>query len=47
MNRNDLIELILDHAIQQGVYSEMYLTSLQSKTVDELEGILCLLEETV
>jgi hypothetical protein len=47
MNRNDLIELILDHAIQQGLYSDLYMESLQTKTYDELEGVLCLLEEAV
>lgn len=47
MNRNDLIELILDHAIQQGIYSELFMQSLQSMSIDQLEAKLCLLEEAI
>ena len=39
----DLIELIEDHSIQQG---KEIPKGLKLKTVDELEGILCLLEES-
>lgn len=40
MNRNDLIELILNHAIQRGEYSGIFMIRLQSATQEELEMIL-------
>ena len=35
-NRHDTIELILEHAIQQGVYSEMYMNRLSGMNDAEL-----------
>ena len=36
MNRNDLIELILEHAINQGMYSEFYMNRLSGMNDSEL-----------
>ena len=47
MNKNDLIELILDHMIQQGSYNGSTLETLQSMTQDELESELATLEEMI
>lgn len=47
MNRNDLIELILDHAIQSGVYSELFMDRLRNSTDGELGEILEKFEEAV
>ncbi len=40
MNRNDLIELILEHAIQTGVYSELFMDRLRGSSDAELNSIL-------
>ncbi len=45
MNNNDLIELILEHAIQQGRYNRIYFENLQKMTKEELESELDFLEE--
>lgn len=37
MNRNDTIELILDHAIMQGAYSQMYMDRLSGMNDAELD----------
>lgn len=44
MNRNDTIELILTHAIEQGSYSEMYMDRLTGMTDIELDAELDRLE---
>jgi hypothetical protein len=36
MNRNDTIELILEHAIQQGMYSQIYMDRLSGMNDAEL-----------
>lgn len=36
MNRNDLIELIIDHAIQLGRYSELYFREVSAMSDREL-----------
>ena len=45
MNRNDIIEMILVHSIEQAVYSDLLIKSLETMTLDQLEAKLCLLEE--
>ena len=47
MNRNDLIELILDHAIQSGVYSELFMDRLRGSTDYELGAILEKFEDAI
>ena len=47
MNRNDLIELILDHAIQTGTYSEMFMDRLRGSNDSELNAILEKFEEAI
>ena len=47
MNRNDLIELILDHAIQSGCYSEMFMDRLRGSSDAELGEILEKFEEAI
>ena len=45
MNRHDNIELILQHAIEQGDYSQLYLERLASMTNAEIEVELDRLEQ--
>jgi len=45
MNRHDNIELILQHAIEQGDYSQLYLERLASMTDAEIEVELDRLEQ--
>ena len=45
MNRHDAIELILDHAIQQGRYSANYMAQLTAMTDAELDAELSRLED--
>lgn len=47
MNRNDLIELILDHAIQRGTYSQLFMDRLSGMNDAELGEMLEKFEETV
>jgi hypothetical protein len=47
MNRNDLIELILDHAIQSGVYSELFMDRLRGSSDSELAVILEKFEDAI
>jgi hypothetical protein len=47
MNRNDLIELILDHAIQRGEYSQLFMDRLHGSNDAELSELLEKFEETV
>lgn len=44
MNRNDKIELILDHAIAQGRYNAGYLDMLKGLTETQLDAELSQLE---
>lgn len=44
MNTNDLIELILEHAIQQGRYSRIYFENIQKMSKEELISELDYLE---
>ena len=37
LNRNDIIEQIVTHAIRLGRYSEFYLSQLQSMSIDSLD----------
>jgi predicted HTH domain antitoxin len=45
MNRHDTIELIVDHAIQQGRYSANYMAELSAMTDTELDLELDRLEQ--
>jgi hypothetical protein len=45
MNRIDNLELIELHAIEQSVYSEIYMESLNAMSDDEIEAELERLEE--
>jgi hypothetical protein len=47
MNRNDIIELILDHAIQRGEYSQLFMDRLSGMNDAELSELLEKFEETV
>lgn len=44
-NRNDTIELILEHAIQQGSYSQLYMDRLSGMNDAELNAELERIEE--
>lgn len=44
MNRNDLLELILDHANNQGLWSEVYIANLMAMADIELAAELDRLE---
>lgn len=44
--RNELIELILEHAIQRGEYSGIFMIRLQNSTIEELLEILSAYEES-
>jgi hypothetical protein len=45
MNRHDKIELILEHIIQRGQYSGLYMEKITSMTDDELDRELDRLEQ--
>jgi hypothetical protein len=45
MNRNDTIELILEHAIQQGSYSQNYMDRLSAMNDSQLNQELERIEE--
>lgn len=45
MNRNDTIELILEHAINQGIYSDIYMKHLQAMNDAQLDQELARIEE--
>jgi hypothetical protein len=45
LNRNEIVELILEHAANQGCDSEAYVASLNSMDIDELKTELARLEE--
>jgi hypothetical protein len=44
MNRNDLLELIVAHANEQGIYSADYVYTLDSMSIVDLEAELDRLE---
>jgi hypothetical protein len=46
LDRHDLIELILEHAIQRGEYSGIFMIRLQNSTIEELLEILRAYEES-
>jgi hypothetical protein len=45
INRNDIVELVLEHAINQGCYSQIYMDRLASMNLDELIAELRRLED--
>ncbi len=45
MDRHDKIELILEHIIQRGQYSGLYMEKITSMTDDELDRELDRLEQ--
>lgn len=46
MNKHDTIELILEHAINQGRYSQLLLDELQAMNEDQLTEVLIRFEDT-